>query len=105
PERQPAHADAGRVLVVDEDFGDRLATRREQELVEVDERDPSSLAAMGAQTVVIGSELAWRHGPIHELDDALLDVRIDYLSMLVSAVVVVQEETLYSHEAMELDPF
>ena len=59
----------------------------------------------GRQAVVVGLELAGDVRPVVQDHEAVLDVGLEHVEVVVRAEVVVEVEALDAHEAVELEPF
>src|SRR5439155_17102656 len=73
-------------------------------LVHVEERDPAHLVAVAGEAMVVGRALAGEHRPRVHGDRAVLDERCERLQVLVLGGVVVEEEPVYPHDAVESHP-
>ena len=95
------------LLVLPEHVGQRRRFRREQELVQIDERQPARATAGSPQRIRVGPALAAltaRGRTVEDRHDTRANPWLNDLLAAIGAAVVVEEELLDAYEPMKLDP-
>src|SRR5262249_39333339 len=100
----PVHHHAWTGVEAAQDLRQRPAGGGEQELVDVDERDPAGLGSMTLDAVRVGAPLSGNEGPSENLDYPRCDLWLQLNTPVVAAPVVIQIEALHTLNAMETHP-
>src|SRR5215210_6447839 len=87
-----------------QDLGQWPAGRREKELVDVEERDPTRILSMPFEAVLVSQRLSGDEGPVLDLDDPGVDLRLELRAPVVAASVVVEVEALDALDAVKAHP-
>jgi len=104
-EIEGADADTGEAFVFGEGLMQIAPLRREQKLVEIDEGDPAGIIGESVHAMTVSGDLAGVCWPVGERDDAAPSVRLNDLTRIVVAAVVVEIEVIDAHGEMKWQPF
>src|ERR1700674_4910755 len=105
PEGGAADLKAGKMAVPFQDRVNVALLRREQEFVEIEERDPSRLCRRRAKAVQIRRSLPRRFRPVHQTNDPALAEGRQYPKKTIRAAILIKIKVLNAHAEMKGQPF